>query len=111
MDKDREESASSFPGDYYKRYQVSSKVPACLQDEIRQKPGAASSDAGRGWGKLIRCFSRSPRVLPQGSSQTHKTEDFEPRTAPFSGAAYNALLPCSPGFPTGMAMYCLPSTM
>ena len=29
----------------------------------------------------------------QGSSHTHKTDDFEPRTAPFSGAAYNALLP------------------
>jgi hypothetical protein len=47
----------------------------------------------------------------QGSCHTHKIDDDEPRTAAYSGAVYSALLPWSPGFPTGMAMYCFPSTM
>lgn len=36
----------------------------------------------------------------QGSSHTRKTDDIEPRTAAFSGAVYNALLPTDPAFPT-----------
>jgi hypothetical protein len=44
------------------------------------------------------------RSNSQGSSHTHKTDDIEARTAVFSGAVYNALLPTDPAFPTGMAM-------
>ena len=47
----------------------------------------------------------------QGSCHTHNIDDEAPRTAPSSGAVLKAALPWRPGLPTGMAMYCLPSTM
>jgi hypothetical protein len=35
-----------------------------------------------------------------GQPHTHKTDDIEPRTAAFSAAVYDALLPTDPVFPT-----------
>ena len=54
---------------------------------------------------------RSPVRWPQGSCHTHKIDDEAPRTTPSSGAVLKAALPWRPGLPTGMAMYCLPSTI
>ena len=47
----------------------------------------------------------------QGSCHTHNIDDEAPRTAKSSGAVLKAALPWRPEFPTGMAMYCLPSTI
>src|SRR5215207_9425836 len=59
---------------------------------------------------LIRGERRSESGF-QGSCHTHNIELDAPRTAPSSGAGRKAAVPWRPGFPTGIAMYCLPSTM
>ena len=81
-------------------------------EEISFSPAAlAFAPQAEQHGPSVPVHRRHAELTHQGSCHTHSIEDDEPRTVPCSGAVLNAALPCNPGFPTGMAMYCLPSTI